>query len=132
MIAEVVSLEAVGERFGTSTPRRQFLFERFQMVFRLLHKTGKVKHVYLFGSFVGAIPSPNDVDLFVIMTADFTIRGLREEAVSVFTHNDCRIRYNADVFWVIEGIGEEQIKAALNVFSRNRMQELQALLEVTR
>ena len=132
MIAEVISLEAVRERFGASTPRRQFLFQRFQMIFDLLHETGKVKHVYVFGSFVAAIPSPNDVDLLVIMAADFTMRGLKEEVVNVFTHNACRIRYNADVFWVTEGIGEEQIKAALNVFSRNCMQEPQALLEVTR
>ena len=132
MIAEVVSIEALRERYGKTTPRRQFLFERFQMIFGLLHETGKVKHVYLFGSFAAAIPSPNDVDLFVIMAADFTMSGLREELVSIFTHSTCRIRYNADVFWVTEGIGEEQIKAALDVFSRNRMQELQALLEVTR
>ena len=132
MIAEVVSLEAVRERFGTSTPRRQFLFQRFQMVFDVLHETGKVKHVYVFGSFVATIASPNDVDLFVIMTTDFTMRGLREDVVSVFTQNTCRIRYNADVFWVTEAMGEEQIKAALNVFSRNCMQEPQALLEVTR
>ena len=132
MLAEVVSLEAVRERLGASTPRRQFLFQRFQMVFDLLHETGKVKHVYLFGSFVAAIPSPNDVDLFVIMAADFTMRSVREEVVSVLTHSACRIRYNADVFWVTEGIGEEQIKAALDVFSRNSMQEPQALLEVTR
>ena len=132
MIGEVVSLEALRERFGDSTPRRQFLFQRFQMVFDLLHETAKVKHVYVFGSFVAAIPSPNDVDLFVIMAADFTMRSLREEVVSVLTHSACRIRYNADVFWVTEGIGEEQIKAALDVFSRNSMQEPQALLEVTR
>jgi hypothetical protein len=132
LIAEVISLEAVRERFGASTPRRQFLFQRFQMVFDLLHETGKVKHVYVFGSFVAAIPSPNDVDLLAIMAADFTMRGLREDGVSVFTQNVCRIRYNADVFWVTEGIGEEQIKAALDVFSRNCMQEPQALLEVTR
>ena len=132
MIAEVVSLEAMRERFGTSTPRRQFLFQRFRMIFDLLHETAKVKHVYVFGSFVAMIPSPNDVDLFVIMTADFTMRGLREDVVSVFTQNTCRIRYNADVFWVTEGIGEEQSKASLNVFSRNCMQEPQALLEVMR
>jgi hypothetical protein len=132
LIAEVVSLDVVRERFGESTARRQFLFERFRMVFDLLHKTGKVKHVYLFGSFAAAIPSPNNVDVFVILAADFTMRGLREELVSVLNHIACRIRYNADVFWVTEGIGKEQIKAALDVFSRTRMQEPQPLLEVTR
>ena len=78
MIAEVLSLQAVREPFGSSTPRRQFLFERFQLVFDLLHQTGKVKHVYLFGSFAAAIPWPNNVDVFVIMTADFTLKGSKE------------------------------------------------------
>lgn len=132
MTPEVISIAEVKTRFGTSTPRRQFLFERFQVVFNRLHETGKVRHVYLFGSFPSAVPSPNDVDLFVIMAADFATRGLNEDVASVFTHHTCRMRYNADVFWVTEAIGEEQIKAALDVFSRNRMQEPQALLEVTR
>ena len=132
MIAEVVSLEALRERLGKSTPRRQFLFKRFQMIFDLLHETRKVKHVYLFGSVAAAIPSPNDLDLLVIMAADFTIKGLTQKVLSVFTHYACRIRYNADVFWVTEGIGEKQIKAVLDVFSRNRMQEPQPLLEVMR
>ena len=132
MPPEVISITEAKTRFGTSTPRRQFLFERFQTVFNLLHETGKVKHVYLFGSFPAAIPSPNDVDLFVVMAADFTTKSLSEDVVSVFTHHACRMRYNADVFWITEAIGEEQIKVTLDVFSRNRMQEPQALLEVTR
>ena len=131
MTPAVISITEVKTRFGTSTPRRQFLFERFQVVFNLLHETGKVKHVYLFGSFPTAIPSPNDVDLFVVMAADFTTRSLSKDFWDVFTHDACRMRYNADVFWVTEAIGEEQIKAVLDVFSRNRMQEPQALLEVT-
>jgi hypothetical protein len=44
----------------------------------------------------------------------------------------CRMRYNVDVFWVTEAIGEEQINVALDVFSRNRAHEPQALLEVVR
>jgi hypothetical protein len=132
LIPEAVSLEAVRERLGKKTPRRQFLFERFQMVFDLLHGSGKVKHVYMIGSFPAAIPSPNDVDLFVVMAADFTTSGLSEEVLGVFTHDACRMRYNVDVFWVTEAIGHEQIEAALDVFSRNRLQQPQAVFEVTR
>jgi predicted nucleotidyltransferase len=129
---EVISIVEAKRRFGTSTPNRQFLFERFERVFNLLHETVTVKHVYLFGSFPAAIPSPNDVDLFVVMAADFTTRDLREDLVDVFTHHVCRMRYNVDVFWVTEAIGEEQINVALDVFSRNRAHEPQALLEVVR
>jgi predicted nucleotidyltransferase len=132
LVPEAISLEAVRERFGKRTPKRQFLFERFQMVFNLLHESGKVKHVYIFGSFSAAFPSPNDVDLFVVMAADFTTRGLSEEVLGVFTHDTCRMRYNVDVFWVTEAIGQEHIDAALDVFSRNRLQEPQAVLEVSR
>lgn len=132
MVPEVVSLAEVKARFGTSTPRRQFLFEQFQSVFNLLHETGKVKHIYLFGSFSTETPSPNDVDLFVVMSAGFTTAGLKEKLLSVFTHDVCRIRYNVDVFWVTEAVGEEQIKEILDVFSRNRMQQPQPILEVTR
>ncbi|MGH7165032.1 MAG: DUF6932 family protein [Nitrospiraceae bacterium] len=125
-------LDLAPQRFGTSTPRRQFLCDRLQTVVNLLHETGQVRHIYLFGSFPTAIPTPNDVDLFVVMTADFTTRGLDERLLGVFTHDVCRIRYNADVFWVTEAIGEDQITAVLEVFSRTRAHEPQALLEVIR
>ncbi len=130
MTPAVISIGEAKRRFGMSTPKRQFLFERFQMVFNLLHETGKVKHVYLFGSFPAAIPSPNDVDLFVVMEADFTTKGLQENFADVFVHHVCRMRYNADVFWVTEAVGEEQVKVALDVFSCNRAHEPQAILEV--
>ena len=132
MVPEAISFEAVRERFGKRTPRRQFLFERFQIVFNLLHGSGKVKHVYMFGSFPSAFHSPNDVDLFVVMAADFTTSGLSDEVLGVFTHDICRMRYNVDVFWITEAIGQEHIEAALDVFSRNRLHEPQGVLEVTR
>ena len=49
---------------------------------------------------------------------------------SPFTHHACRMRCNADVFWVTDAVGEEQIKVALDVFSRSRAHEPQAVLEV--
>jgi predicted nucleotidyltransferase len=129
---ETVSLVRLKEQFGTSTPRRQFLFEKFRTVFDLLQETGKVKHVYLFGSFTTENPSPNDVDLFVVMRAGFTTVELNRKVLSVFTHDVCRIRYNVDVFWVTNTVGEDQIKEMLDVFSRNRMHQTQPILEVTR
>ena len=132
MELEIIALAQVKARFGTSTPRRQFLFERLQTVFGLLHETGRVKHVYLFGSFSKETPSPNDVDLFVVMRAGFTTNGLNERLLSVFTHDVCRIRYNVDVFWVTEAVGEEYIAEILDVFSHNRQHQPQPIFEVTR
>jgi hypothetical protein len=73
---EVFSLATIRERLGTGTPRRQFLYERLHAVVSRLYETGKVRHIYLFGSFSTEAPMPNDVDLFVVMAADFRTTGL--------------------------------------------------------
>ena len=130
MSPEVLSLENVQKRYGTSTPRRQFLFERFRMVVQLLRESGQVKHIYLFGSFLTTTPMPDDVDLFVVMAKGFTTVGLREPVAAIFAHDMCRIRYNIDVFWVTEAVGKEQVEAILDVFSRGRLRQPQGILGV--
>lgn len=132
MEPDVISLEALKVRYGTRTPRRQFLFERLLVVMQLLRQTGRLSRVYLFGSFITQAPSPNDVDMFVIMTKDFTTAGLSEEHLVVFTHEHCRIRYNIDVFWVTEAIGESSAQSMVEVFSRGRSGQHQGIVEVAR
>jgi len=129
---EVVSLATLRAQYGTATPTRQFLFERLATVINLLHETGHVRRIYLFGSFATETPVPNDVDLFVVMSQDFTTALLSQALVDVFTHDMCRIRYNVDVFWVTEAVGENQIEAVLSVFSVNRNRQPQPILEVKR
>ena len=127
---DVLTLAAVGEWFGMSTARRQFLYERLCAVVTRLHETGQVRHIYLFGSFPSEAPLPNDVDLFVVMAAGFHTTGLSGELLAVFVHDSCRIRYNVDVFWVTESIGAEPIADALAVFSRDRKFRPQSIVEV--
>ena len=127
---EVVPLAKVRERFGTRSPRRQFLYERLRAVVTRLHETGQVRHIYLFGSFPTEAALPNDVDLFVVMAAGFHTTGLPDELLVVFVHDSCRIRYNVDVFWVTESIGAEHIADALAVFSRDRQFRSQPIVEV--
>ena len=74
-----------------------------------------MKHVDLFSSFLTAIPMPNNVDLFVVMTSGFTTTGLTQPLAMVFAHEACRIRYNIDVFWVTETAGEAAIEGMLEV-----------------
>lgn len=64
------------------------------------------------------------------MADDFRTAGLTDELLAVFTHDTCRIRYNADVFWVTESIGAEHIADALTVFSRDRQFRTQPIVEV--
>lgn len=127
---EVLTLASVRDRFGISTPRRQFLYERLRAVVTRLQEAGQVRHMYLFGSFPTEAALPNDVDLFVVMAAGFHTTGLPDEQLAVFVHDSCRIRYNVDVFWVTESIGAEHIADALAVFSRDRQFHSQPIVEV--
>ena len=125
-----LSLEAIRQRCGTATPRRQFLFARLQTIVQLLAETGQLRRFYLLGSFATAKPAPNDLDCLTVMAAGFTTELLAPPQRTVFQHDLCRLTYQADVFWVTEAIDQEAIEAMLDVFSRDREGASQPIIEV--
>ena len=58
VVSTSLTLEEIRQRYGETTPRRQFLFTRLQTVVRLLVETGQLRRLYLFGSFTTAKPTP--------------------------------------------------------------------------
>lgn len=129
-MVEIVTLDDIRVRFGTSTPRRQFLFRQLAIVVNHLLSTGNVNRIYLFGSFVSGKASPNDVDLLVVMNTGFSTTHLDGRSLEVFQHDVCRIRYHADVFWLTEAVGRDRIEDLLDVFSRDREGREQSIFEV--
>ena len=126
-----LTLEEIRQRYGESTPRRQFLCIRLQTVVRLLVETGQLRHLYIFGSFVTAKPTPGDLDCFAVMASGFTTEHLTPPHLEVFQHDVCRLLYQIDIFWVIEAVAREHREAMLNVFSRDREGTPQPIIEVT-
>jgi len=129
-MAEIASLDDLRIRFGTSTPRRQFLCRQLEIVIDQLCVTRSLKQVYLFGSFVSGKASPNDIDLLVVMNAGFSTTQLGGKALELFQHDLCRIRYHADLFWVTEAVSRASIEELLEVFSRDREGRSQSVIEV--
>jgi len=129
-MAEIASLDDLRLRFGTSTPRRQFLFRQLDIIIDQLRATRKLKRVFLFGSFVSGKASPNDVDLLVVMNSGFSTAQLGGKILELFQHDVCRIRYHADLFWVTEAVGKARIDDLLEVFSRDRDGRAQSVIEV--
>jgi predicted nucleotidyltransferase len=126
----IASVEEIRSRFGVSTPRRQFLFQRLQTIIQRLRATQEVKQIYLFGSFLTGKDSPNDIDLLIVMNSTFTTANLRGKDLEVFQHDVCRILFHADVFWVTETVGVDRIDELLDVFSRDREGHAQPIIEV--
>jgi predicted nucleotidyltransferase len=129
-MAEIASLDDLRLRFGTSTPRRQFLFRQLDIIIDQLCATRELKRVFLVGSFVSGKASPNDVDLLVVMNAGFSTTQFGGKVLELFQHDLCRIRYHADLFWVTEAVGKARIDDLLEVFSRDRDGRAQSVIEV--
>ena len=126
-----LTFEEIRQRYGESTPRRQFLWGHLQAVLRLLSDTGSLRRLYLFGSFTTAKPSPNDLDCLAVMATGFTTANLTSPLLEVFQHDRCRLYYHADLFWVTEAVGKDRIDAILTVFSRDRSGTPQPILEMS-
>src|SRR5713101_3287867 len=125
------TLAEIRQQYGESTPRRQFLFRRLQTVTRLLSETGSLRHLYLFGSFTTAKPTPGDLDCLAVMAAGFTTVHLPAHLLDVFQHDLGRLYFHAVVFLLTEVVGREHIEAMLAVFSHDRHGALQPIVEVT-
>ncbi len=91
--------EEVFIRFAASSARRRWLGERLRDLIATAKATGKLARLILWGSFVTAKESPNDLDLLLVMTADFELAQIPEETRVLFDHTQARLRFHADVFW---------------------------------
>jgi len=75
-----------------------------KQVHDLASRTGCVKSFYVFGSFVSSADEPRDVDILLVMAADFTVESCPWESRGLFSHATAQARYGASVFWVREGM----------------------------
>jgi len=125
-------LQAIIERFGTATPRRQVLAERLEELLRVARATGQLQRAFLWGSFPTDASFPRDLALFLLMQAGFDqeFRHLPPTQRDVFEHDRARLRFEADVFWATAAIGIEELTAWLNVYQLSRDMVPRGIIEV--
>jgi hypothetical protein len=68
------TLADVVAHFGSGTPQRQRVARRLEHIYALAKASGHLARFIVFGSFVTAKPSPNDVDIFLLMSDSFGSR----------------------------------------------------------
>ena len=78
------TLDAIQARFGTGEVRAHW-GQVLREVVALTQSTGCVEAMYIFGSFVTAKAAPADLDLFVIMAADFVSERVEGRARLLLT-----------------------------------------------
>jgi hypothetical protein len=78
--------EEVFLRFASPSARRQWLGEQLRALLALAESTGQLSRVFLWGSFVTSKEVPNDLDVLLVMAADFTLDALPAHCRIVFDH----------------------------------------------
>jgi hypothetical protein len=75
-----------------------WLSRRLWALLELAATNGKLRRVFIWGSFVTAKPAPKDVDILLIMDEDFEVDGIAVPAQAVFDSVRAKLLFESDVF----------------------------------
>ena len=118
-------------RFGRGSAARTHGFARLRHLHELAARTTKLLRFIVFGSFVSDVPVPRDVDVVLVMDADFRIEDAPRESRTVFSHADAEARFGARVFWVREGmLSDEAMGMLLETWQTKRDGSKRGIVEV--
>jgi hypothetical protein len=126
----VTQWEEFSSRFGVSKPRRRWLLSRLQAVLSIAGGTGKLRRVFVWGSFVTTKASPKDVDLLLILDEDFEVADLPSAMQAAFDPVRARLLYESDVFWARASIGNETFDTWLETYQISRTFRKRGIVEL--
>ncbi len=95
----------------------------------LAARNGKLRRVFIWGSFVTAKPAPRDLDLLLIMDEDFEVDAVAAPARAVFDSVRAKLLFEADVFWARSSIGHELLDLWLDTYRTARSFRKRGIVE---
>jgi hypothetical protein len=98
------TLNEVLQRFGSASGQRGMCTLRLSHVYELAQRTGHLWRFVIFGSYVTAEPSPNDVDVILVMDDAFRVEECPIESRGLFDHAVAQARYGVSIFWIRPGL----------------------------
>jgi hypothetical protein len=115
----------------SSTDTRIRLCEKLAQLFQELRSTKLIRAVFVDGSFVTSKINPGDIDLIIVLPADFDESAeLKPFQYNCISRKRVRTRFSFDVIVVIEDSLE--FKNAIQFFSqvKNKMNTQQGILRI--
>jgi hypothetical protein len=128
-IYQVTETEVL-RRFASSSARRKWLGEKFQELVSVAKATGYLQRVILWGSFISSKESPNDLDVLLVMDADFAPEQLLKDNQLLFDHTQAKLRFQADVFWTKASIGQSIVDLWLDTYQTTKDFKRRGIVEV--
>jgi len=117
-------------RFCGSSLRRVWLSNHLQRLVELAATSGKLRRVFVWGSFVTAKPAPRDLDVLLIMDEDFEVERVPAPAQAVFDSVRARLMFESDVFWARASIGDELLSLWLETYQISRSFQKRGIVEL--
>jgi hypothetical protein len=100
------------------------------LIIDLATTNGKLRRVFIWGSFVTAKPAPKDVDILLIMAEDFEVNEVALSAQSVFDSLRAKLLFEADVFWARASIGHDLLDVWLDTYPTSRTFQKRGIVEL--
>jgi predicted nucleotidyltransferase len=117
-------------RFGTPTSRRVWLSGRLEVLLELAARSGELRRVFVWGSFVTAKPAPKDLDILLIMDKNFEVERVAAPSRAVFDSVRAKLQFESDVFWARASIGEEALNLWLETYQTSRNFQKRGIVEL--
>ena len=103
---------------------------RLRALLELAAANGKLRRVFIWGSFVTAKPAPRDLDILLIMDEDFEVDGVAAPAQAVFDSVRAKLLFQSDVFWARASIGRELLDLWLGTYQTSRSFRKRGIVEL--
>ena len=100
-----------------------------QEIIQLAETTGRFGSVYLFGSFVTSKKAPADLDIFLVMAADFSVNMAEGRAKLIFDRSRAAMVFGACVYWITTRTDRTPF---LGAWQQDRDGNLRGIVEVIR
>lgn len=119
------SIDEIKNVFGSGSSQRKTLTRQLLEIINLTRSTGQLREVFIFGSYVTAKPTPNDIDLLLVMSAEFESEDVVGRPRLVFDAMAAQHLFNASIWWITQrtepstrNLMLEQIQIKRDGFSR--------------
>ena len=96
----------------------------------MIKSTGQLDRIFVWGSFVSAKESPNDVDILLLMKETFQLEKISEDSKVIFDHVAARTRFHIDIFWSKSAIGEKPLHLWLDTYQIAKDFKRRGIVEV--
>jgi len=94
-----VSIQEIVSRFCQGEVREHW-GHVLQEILQLTRSTAQLEAMYIFGSFVTAKTAPADLDLFMVMSRDFSSNTVEGRARLVFDRSRAAMVWGSYIYWI--------------------------------